>query len=154
MFWHLVEMLWTLVVILPALAWRIQAQNGITPASIDSDMAFAPTDQGEFGSSENEPEDLTTTASSEVETISSELFTTIQGGFQVNEARILNAVPLPQVTTLVNDDSSETDETPFTDDNGNVLIVWNQYFIKKHLPNLSPIIKAILFHENHKMINS
>ncbi|XP_069753970.1 otolin-1-like [Narcine bancroftii] len=104
-------MLSTLVILLPVLAWRIQAQNG----TISADINFTPIDLVEFGSSENQSEDVTTVTSSEFETTSPDILRTSQRGFQVNEASTLITVPRPQVATLLNDGSSEVGQTSFSE---------------------------------------
>ncbi|XP_059802946.1 complement C1q tumor necrosis factor-related protein 2-like [Hypanus sabinus] len=111
-------MLYTLVVVLSVLAWRIQAQNGTSSESIGN---LTSMDNGELGSSEHESEDLTTAFSLESESTSSDPLTTTPGGFQVNEGSMpITTVPL-RLATPRNDGSLEAGQTSFTESDVNGL---------------------------------
>ncbi|XP_062903363.1 otolin 1b [Mobula hypostoma] len=101
-------MLYTLVVVLSVLAWRIQAQK---EASSEVTGSFISVNHGELGSSEHESEGLTTAFPLEFESTSSDRLTATQ----VNEGSTPITVEPLQITTLLNDGGSEAGRASFTE---------------------------------------
>ncbi|GCB78537.1 hypothetical protein scyTo_0016831 [Scyliorhinus torazame] len=98
------------MLILPVLVWRIHAQNAATLASIDPDTVSTSMELG--GS---DCPDLTTSASSETETTSSDLLTAADSGFQVNETNTIIASPSSEVTTFPDNNNIGAQTTALAD---------------------------------------